>query len=364
MKNKSLKAIGLMSGTSMDGIDVALIESDGFFLKKEDKSLFYPYLPIFKAKLRRLISNPSLESYLSIEVAKELTQFHIEAVQNFLKKYNIKSKEVDLIGFHGHTILHNPDKKITWQIGDPDLLQKETNIKVVSDLRNIDIQKGGQGAPLAPIYHHALLKEYFNDEVIFMNIGGVCNITYVTQGENNLIAGDICFGNAPMDDLIHKNTGKNFDYNGNIAKKGKVNLQLLEEFLELDFFQQKFPKSIDRNEFDFYLKKINNLSLEDALATLIDIMAQSLERSLQFLPTRPKNIIIAGGGANNNFLIERIKEVTNLQILNPKDFNINIDFVEAELFGFLAIRHVYDLPFSFAKTTGCSTIYQKNKQPH
>lgn len=350
--NKYLTAIGLMSGTSMDGIDVALISSDGFSVEKENQFLFYPYSKIFQNKLRKLIENPNLDSKLSLEVAYQLTQIHIRAVQEFLEKYNLKAKDIDLIGFHGHTILHRPEKKLTWQIGDTDLLEKTTQIKVISDLRNIDIQKGGQGAPLAPIYHHALLKDNFDKEVIFMNIGGVANITYVTKNENNLIAGDICFGNAPMDDLIYKKLGKSFDKNGDIARKGQIDIKLSDKFLKLDFFQQQFPKSIDRNEFTKYLKEFDNIDLSDALATLIDIMAKSLNKSLDLLPNKPQNIIIAGGGAKNIFLMEKIQEITNLEIINPKNFNINIDAVEAELFAFLAIRHYYNLPFSFSGTTG------------
>ena len=345
-----------MSGTSMDGVDVALIESNGFSIKKENKFLFSTYPKTFQKNLRNLIDNPSLDSKLSLNVTKELTKIHIKAVQEFLKKYNLKSEDIDLIGFHGHTILHNPDQKLTWQIGDIALLEERVGIKVIGDLRNIDIKKGGQGAPLAPIYHHALLKEYFNEEVIFMNIGGVSNITYVTKDENDMLTGDICFGNAPMDDLIYKNLGKNFDESGIIARKGKVNLELSDKFLKLEFFQKTFPKSIDRNEFNNHLIMLDGLSLEDALATLIDIIAKSLKISLELLPKKPKKIIIAGGGAKNIFMIEKIKEITSLEILDAKDFNINIDAVEAELFAFLAIRHFYHLPFSFSGNNNSNAL--------
>jgi anhydro-N-acetylmuramic acid kinase len=347
--NKYIKAIGLMSGTSMDGIDVALIESDGFSIKKENKFLFLPYSKIFQKKLRELINNPSLNSKLSLDVTKQITKIHIEAVQKFIKKYNLDYKYIDLIGFHGHTILHRPDQKLTWQIGDCRLLEKVLNIKVVGDLRNVDIKNGGQGAPLAPIYHHALLKDYFSEEVIFMNIGGVANITYVTEGANDLIAGDICFGNAPMDDLVYKKLGKNFDKSGEIARNGKINLNLSDEFLRLEFFKRSFPKSIDRNEFSSYLDRFNDLELNDALASLVDIISKSLIKSLDLLPKKPKKIIISGGGAKNIFLLEKIAEITGLEILNAKNFNINIDSVEAELFAFLAIRNFYNLPLSYAK---------------
>jgi anhydro-N-acetylmuramic acid kinase len=349
-----LKAIGLMSGTSMDGVDVALIESDGFFIKNIHKFLFYPYPKIFQNKLRLLIANPSLDSKLSISVSRELTKIHIQAVKDFLEKYNLEAKNIDLIGFHGHTILHRPENKLTWQIGDIKLLEEKTNIRTIGDLRNIDIQKGGQGAPLAPIYHHTLINKYFDEDVIFMNIGGVTNITYVTQDENKMLAGDICFGNAPMNDLLYKKLGKDFDNNGNIARKGKINLELSNKFLKLDFFQQKFPKSIDRNEFIEYLKEFDDLDLPNALATLVNIIARSVKISLNLLPHKPKKIIITGGGAKNLFLVEKIQEITNLEIIKSKDLNINNDMVEAELFAFLAIRHFYNLPFSFPGTTGAN----------
>jgi anhydro-N-acetylmuramic acid kinase len=352
MKNRFLKAIGLMSGTSMDGVDVALLESDGLSIKRKNKFLYFPYPKSFQNKLRKLIIKPSLNSNLSLNVQKELTYFHIEAVKIFLKKYNLQSEDIDLIGFHGHTILHKVEQNLTWQIGDIDLLEKNTGIKTIGDLRNIDVKQGGQGAPLAPIYHHVLIRDYFDEEVIFMNIGGVINITYVTKDENKMLAGDICFGNAPMNDLIHKKLGKEFDNNGEIARKGLVNQKLSQEFLDIDFFQKKIPKSIDRNEFSHLLKKFDNLKLEDALATLIDIIAKSLEKSLNLLPKRPKKIIITGGGVKNIFMMDKIKKITNLKIINPKDLNIDVDAVEAELFSFIAIRHYYNLPFTFFGTTG------------
>lgn len=353
MRNNFIKAIGLMSGTSMDGIDVALIESDGFSLRKENKFLFFPYSKLFQIKLQKLTSKPNLDSKLYLDVNKELTELHIEAVQKFLLQYNLKSEDIDLVGFHGHTILHKPDQKLTWQIGDIKLLEQRLQIKTIGDLRNIDIKKGGQGAPLAPIYHHTLIKDFINEDVIFMNLGGVANITYVTKDEAKMIAGDICFANAPLNDLVSKKTGQNFDKDGNIARRGRVNQELANKFLKLDFFYQKFPKSIDRNEFNKYLKEFNQLELSDALATLIYILAESINKSLDLLPTKVRKIIISGGGANNIFMMEQISKITKLEILDAKDFNINIDAIEAELFAFLAIRASYNLPFSFIGTTGC-----------
>jgi len=357
MNNNFIKAIGLMSGTSMDGIDVALIESDGFSLKRENKFLFYPYPKLFQIKLQKLISKPALDSKLSLDVTKELTEFHIEAVQKFLLKYNLKSEDIDLVGFHGHTILHKPEEKLTWQIGDIKLLEERLQIKIMGDLRNIDVQKGGQGAPLAPIYHHALIRDLIDEDIIFMNLGGVANITYVTKDENKMIAGDICFANAPLNDMVFRKLGQNFDKNGDIARKGQINQELANKFLKLDFFYKKFPKSIDRNEFNSHLKDFDKLELSDALATLIYILVESVNKSLDLLPAKVKKIIISGGGANNIFMIEQISKITGLEILDAKNFNINIDSVEAELFAFLAIRVFYNLPFSFSGTTGCNTNF-------
>jgi anhydro-N-acetylmuramic acid kinase len=346
-----------MSGTSMDGIDVAMIKSDGFSLYRPNCCLFIPYSSNFKVKLAKLVQNPSLESDLYNETEKEFVQLNIVAVKEFLKKFNLNSSDIDLIGFHGHTILHQPTKRLTWQIGDKTLLSKGVNIKVINDLRNIDIKLGGQGAPLSPIYHHALFKEFANN-LIVINIGGVCNITYISEDEKDLIAGDVCFGNAPMDDLMFKFTGKYFDEDGGMAKNGKINHNIANKFLNLDFFYEDFPKSIDRNEFLEHLDIFDDLELSDALITMIYIIAKSIKNSLSFFPTKVKKIAICGGGVKNKTLIDMITELTNLELLQDIDFNS--DSLEAEAFAFLAIRYYNDLSFSFKKTTGAKTI--KNRK--
>jgi anhydro-N-acetylmuramic acid kinase len=353
-ENKIKTAIGLMSGTSMDGIDVALIKSDGENITEKSINSYYPYNPKIKILLLDLINKPltSLEKIKQIE--SEVTQANIDSVLKFLKEHQIKKNQVDLIGFHGQTILHNPKENITWQIGDAQKLASATNINVVADFRKKDILFGGQGAPLVPIYHLALLKEY-KKPIIVLNIGGVANITYIEDDQpENLIAFDVCFGGAPMDDLIKEKTGKDFDKNGTLAQKGQIDQTLAEKFLSIDFFSKKPPKSLDRNQFQQILTNFKKLKLEDSLATLSFILSKAIEESLKFLPKKPLEIIICGGGRNNKTIVNNISKTTNIKITNIDDLGINGDSVEAEAFGFLAIRNVLNLPISYPRTTGIS----------
>ena len=350
--NKIKTAIGLMSGTSMDGIDVALIKSDGKNIISRDKFIYYPYSTKTRNIIKKLINN-NFSSLLEIKEAElEITKKHIEFTLQFIKEYNLSTKEIDIIGFHGHTILHDPDKKITWQIGNAQMLASETGINVVADFRIKDIVFGGNGAPLVPIYHKALFQDHYKP-IIVLNIGGVSNLTYIeNNNENDLIAFDVCFGNAPIDDLVFKKTGMHFDLDGKLSKKGKINLDLAHRFLTLDYFKKKAPKSLDRNQLYKSLEKIKKLKLENALATMCYIIAKALEISLKQLPKCPKEIIVCGGGRKNTTIMNLISDVTKIKTISVEEIINNGGGVEAEAFAFLAIRNLMELPISFKKTTG------------
>ena len=349
--SKIFRAIGLMSGTSLDGIDLALIESDGFEYIKLIGSDYFEYQNNFRQNLRDLIfQNPTLEGIKKIE--NEITILHANLVNNFLKKNNLKASDIDLIGFHGQTIFHQPANKITWQIGNSQLLALMTGIKTIGDFRVRDVLEGGQGAPLVPIYHYYLFSKLLKPTLI-LNIGGVANLSYFDENLESLQAFDTCFGNAPANDLMHKKFQKEFDENGDLAKSGKINLELINKILEHKVFHQTLPKSFSRNDFDEALAPLQGLEPQDILACYSQIFAEVLANDIKLFSKKPKQIIVCGGGAYNKNLLDILqKKLVDIKILTAQEVGFNVDSIEAEAFAFLAIRRILNLPISFKKTTG------------
>lgn len=341
-----------MSGTSMDGVDLSFIESDGKKVIKNILDDYVPYDDAFKEKLRHIIQTSASHEDIS-QIENELTILHGDFVNNFLKKNNIKAQDIDLISFHGHTILHDVEAKKTWQIGDCQLLANMCHINVVGDFRKVDVANNGQGAPLVPIYHFNLLQEN-NDPIATLNIGGISNITYFdNDNEHDIIAFDVCFGNAPLDDLVKAHSDHNYDIDGKLARSGTIDLSIANAILDNQIFAQRPPKSFDRDEFKNSLKLINKLTLNDALATLSYIHAKALDLNLAFLPQRPKKLYLCGGGRKNKFLVEQLKlHLHNIDIINIDDIGHNGDTIESSAFAYLGIRSLLKLPISFPKTTG------------
>lgn len=345
-------AIGLMSGTSMDGIDLALIESDG---QKIINRKFFEYLPYnqeIKNHLNNIIYNrPTLAEIKHVE--KELTHLHYDFVNNFLKKKKLDPKKIDLVAFHGHTIFHNPKHHSTWQLGNAHLLAHHTKINVVADFRTNDVSLGGQGAPLVPIYHFYLFANEKKPCAV-LNIGGISNITYFADdNENNIQAFDTCFGNAPLDDLMKEKFGLDFDNNGKISKKGKADVILANHILQNEIFYTKPPKSYDRDDFAVLLSPINNLKPEDALATFAYMHAKAIKINLDFFKKDPKEIFVCGGGRKNKAIMDELKkQLKGIDIKTVEDIGLNGNAIEAEAFAFLGIRRLLNLPISFPKTTG------------
>jgi anhydro-N-acetylmuramic acid kinase len=350
--SKIFKAIGLMSGTSMDGIDLALIESDGKDHIKRHNFDYQEYNKEFKTRLNNIIyQNPTLEEIKLIE--NELTILHAKLVNDFLKKNSIDPREIDVIAFHGHTILHNPQHGITWQIGNSHLLSHLTEIDVISDFRARDVALEGQGAPLVPIYHFYAFHNQTHPTAV-LNIGGISNITYFDgEHEDEIMAFDVCFGNAPLDDLMKKKLGRDFDNNGEIAKKGNVDFLLADRILQNEIFYKKPPKSFDRDDFAEIISPINNLKIEDALATFVYMHAKAIDVNLSFLPKRPSEIFVCGGGRRNVALIDEMKKhIISTKVRLVDEIGFNGDAIEAEAFAFLGIRSLVGLPISFKNTTG------------
>ncbi len=367
MKKKLYTAIGLMSGTSMDGIDLSVITSDGYheFLNILDD--YYEYNKTLQDQLVRLrdlllTKNDLLQNSEKLrELERNLTLFHADAINQSLKKYN---DPIDLIGFHGQTIFHNPKEKITSQLGDGKLLSQITKKKVVYDFRQADIQNNGQGAPLTPIFHYILSKKFNKNNNIkfpigFLNIGGIANVTKViNNSENfkkNLFAFDVGPGNCLIDEWVRNNSNKKFDKNGILAKAGKVDQLILNQAID-NFKINSYSQSLDIKNFDVSFAR--GLSLEDGCATITDFTAYLIAQGLEHI-SQKKDILflVCGGGRKNNSLINSIKnyllDTNNVTLEIIDKYKVNGDYIESQAFGYLAIRSFLNLPISFKSTTGC-----------
>jgi anhydro-N-acetylmuramic acid kinase len=360
--------IGLMSGTSMDGINATIIETDGKKLNRTNINTIYKYQHQTKTLLLNAIKNTSqfLNNIKQQEVLNKLISIdHAKAVNLTKLKYSSKP---EFIGFHGQTILHNPKLKTTIQLGDSQLLANLTNIDVISNFRSKDMLNGGQGAPIAPIYHQKIIEE-LNIELpcCLINIGGVCNLTY--WDGNQLIGFDVGPGNGLMDIYSQNILGLPFDKNGQIASNGIVNLEIIKEFKKNIFLYKKYPKSLDRLHFiKFYDMVVDKqLSPNDSLSTLLELTIFAIKTAIKQLPIFPKNLVLMGGGQNNKFLVNKLKRIPYLNCYTSDQLNLPGEMIEAELIGYLAARTLFNLPYTFPKTTGVNKpccggiIYKKNK---
>ena len=355
-------AIGLMSGTSMDGIDAALLKSDGQNEIEIIGHLSYAYPAVFRSKLKQSLDKvvgvtkrvELPENVSSLE--RELTLEHAAIVDQLLKKYSILPSKVDLVGFHGQTILHRPDIGLTIQLGDGPLLARKCGIDVVFDLRSNDMKHGGQGAPLVPVYHQALaqkLKDKLDFPVAFINIGGISNLTFVGK-DNELYAFDCGPGNGLIDQWMFLKTGSPMDRNGEAGLRGTVDEKIVNSYANHPFFSNKKPGSLDWRSFKPLLN--DAISLEDGAASLSFITAYGIVNSFRHLPMLPKTLVVSGGGVHNGAIMKALKQLTQkngIIILTARSLGLCSDFLEAEAWAYLAIRSIYQLPITFPTTTGC-----------
>jgi anhydro-N-acetylmuramic acid kinase len=332
---KVYRAIGLMSGTSLDGVDAALIETDGYAHVEPLKFVSLPYDKEVKAKVRGCLGLKDPADIRVREAALLLTLRHIEAVRKLQAK-------ADVIGFHGQTIMHDPGNRFTLQIGDAEMLARETGVDVVSDFRSADVKAGGQGAPFLPLYHKARAEaSKLKIPVAVLNIGGVGNVTYI--GEDDILAFDTGPGNALIDDHVSEVLGIDFDEGGKIAAQGNVNEKVLNALLAHPFFELKPPKSLDRNAFD-----AGNADV----ATLTAFTVQSMKKALQWLPEQPKEWLVTGGGRHNAFMMRELQKALGAPVKPVEEYGWNGDAMEAEGFGYLAVRSLLKEPLSLPTTTG------------
>ena len=354
---KIYTALGLMSGTSMDGVDASIIQTDGKSKYKPilDKYFKYPEriyndLTMLRDKIETLEDLKKYQKQTK-SIEKDITIFHGEIVETILKKTKLN---VDFLGFHGQTIYHNANEKTSKQLGDGKLLSKLTKKKVVYDFRKNDLKNGGQGAPLTPIFHQLLtIIRKIDLPVCFINLGGIANITilenYISddQTTDSIISYDIGPANCLIDAWIRKKSKKKFDNKGLIAKSGKVHQNILNK--EIDKINHSVQKiTFDIKDFDLSFAK--SLSLSDGAATLTEFTAQLLSSSIKFTKKIKSRVILCGGGRKNKFLVQKLKKI-NKNIESIDEYGIDGDFVESQAFGYLAIRSFLKLPISFPETT-------------
>jgi anhydro-N-acetylmuramic acid kinase len=360
---KKYTSLGLMSGTSGDGVDASLINSNGIDQFELIKDKYFEYDPtIYRDihKLKEKIFNKNDLEKLSDEILdleRNITFFHAKIVKDF--KFNNKDY---LVGFHGQTIYHNSKKKISKQIGDGKLLNQITNKKIIYDFRKNDILNGGQGAPLTPIFHQLLTTQNkIKLPICFLNIGGISNITAIKKKGSSLelFSKDLGPGNCLIDNWVRKNSNKNFDKDSELSLAGKTDVIILEQAREL-YLNRVDKKTLSFDTSDFDISFARGLSLEDGAATLTDftanIIGNEISSSILSFDKKIKDILICGGGRKNKVLLNKIQENLSLDI-NIKlidDYGIDGDFIESQAFAFLAIRSYLSLPISFPGTTGCS----------
>ena len=347
----SINALGLMSGTSLDGVDIALIKTDGNeeIILKYSKT--YPYNQSLVDSIKIFINSRKNIKQTSLLI----TKFHAKSINSFIKNYNLNSNEIDIIGFHGQTIFHSPNQKWTWQMGDGKYLSSLVRIPVISNFRYRDICLGGQGAPLIGIWHKALLNNLNNIKYpcVFLNIGGVSNITYIEQKNNIPYSFDIGIGNGPLDFIMQKFYNKNFDENGKISLHGEINYQSINNILNDPWFKIAPPKSIDKNYLNNLLfLNINHLNPEDQAATISRLITMQLKESFKFFSLKPNSLYVSGGGVKNLAMMKGISEGYSGILLSLDDNNWNADAMEAQAFAYLAVKSIKSLPYTFNKTTG------------
>ena len=353
-----VRAIGLMSGTSLDGVDIALLETDGERIAAFGPTGYRPYTDDERGLLRQalaegvgLTARDERPGVLA-EADAFVTNAHAETVETFLRDTGIARTDVAVVGFHGQTVLHRPGERLTVQIGDGEGLAKRLGMTVAYDFRAADVAAGGQGAPLVPVFHQALARTLSRPHPIaVLNVGGVANITWVDGGDP--IACDTGPGNALIDDFMRARTGEPLDRDGDQAARGRVHDDFVARVLTHDFFAQPYPKSLDRNAFAFANIGLPDFAVADGAATLSALTAAAVARVVPLLPQPPKSFIVSGGGARNPTLVRMLAErLKPARVETAHAIGWASDSLEAQAFAYLAVRTMNGLPITFPKTTG------------
>lgn len=350
---KQLLGLGLMSGTSLDGVDAALVGTDGKAISALGASQTKPYPDSLRTDLRGLLGDGVKDQGMVSAVERRLTDFHAGAVADLLDQAGLAADEIDVLGFHGHTILHRPGQGLTRQIGDGARLAALTGIAVVNDFRSADVAAGGQGAPLVPLFHAALAKG-LERPLAVLNLGGVGNVTWIGGGfRERLLAFDTGPGNALIDDWALRHTGRPMDRDGALAAAGTVGQEAVCAFLDHPYFMAPPPKSLDRDDFAaLAMDLVKNLSPQDGAATLTAFTVASVVVAAGHFPRRPKRWLVCGGGRRNPRIMSGLATVLEAPVQPVDGEGWNGDALEAQAFAFLAVRSLRGLPLSLPGTTG------------
>lgn len=354
---KTFRAIGLMSGTSMDGIDIALVESDGAHEISFGPTFAVDYPAAFKARIetglddaKAIVAREDRPGGLAA-LERAITDHHARAVGQFLQTLGLVASDIHFIGFHGQTVLHRPGEGVTVQLGLGKALADATGIETVFDMRAADMKAGGQGAPLIPVFHQALARGLADEgPVCFVNIGGISNITHVDG--DTCIAFDTGPGNALIDQWVQQEAGIPYDSGGTVASEGRVLAPVVERYLNNPFFDRDGPKSLDRN--DFGPLESGTADLADGARSLARITAEAIALARGHLPNQPKRWIVSGGGRLNTIIMDDLAEILAGAVVETAEAaGFDGDMMEAQAFGYLAIRAKLGLPLTFPATTGC-----------
>jgi anhydro-N-acetylmuramic acid kinase len=354
----AVQAIGLMSGTSLDGVDVAAITTDGERILEFGPTGYRAYAEAEKALLRQALadaaslSDRSLRPGALAQAETLVTRAHGDALQDYFADNGVSASSVEVVGFHGQTVLHRPDRRLTVQIGDGRSLARRIGVPVAFDFRAADVAAGGQGAPLVPVFHAALAQNLDRPRPIaVLNVGGVANVTYCDG--DTIVACDTGPGNALLDDFMHARTGRAFDTGGAKAARGQVDEAFVAQALRHSFFDAAPPKSLDRNTFAFVSAGLAQAATADGAATLTAFTAAAVARVVPLLPRPPRTWVIAGGGAHNPVLLSMLGERLAPATVEPADaLGWSGDALEAQAFAYLAVRTLRGLPITFPTTTG------------
>lgn len=337
-------AIGLMSGTSLDGVDAAVIRTDGLQELEIGPGLCLPYPDDFRRRLARCLGQANVDAALQAQ----LTDFHAVAVRRLLSETGLAANDLEVVGFHGQTLLHAPAQKMTVQMGDGQRLADQIGAAVVGGFRLADVAAGGQGAPLVPLYHQALAAA-LRKPVAILNIGGVANLTFMAV-DGEILAFDTGPGGALLDDWMREKTGAPFDRDGRVALSGKADRDLLAQWMGHPYFAQPAPKSLDRNA--FAVRELSRLSVEDGAATLVTFTATAVLKGFTLLPETPHRLLVAGGGRKNLAFLAGLRETLPCPVDPVEVMGWDGDMLEAQAFAYLAVRSLRGLPLTLPSTTG------------
>lgn len=345
-----VRAIGVISGTSMDAIDVALIETDGERVEICGAARSYPYPEPLRSELVEFLKRPErAETDPLSDLETKVTDAHVAAVRQMMEACRLDRSTVGLVGMHGQTVYHRPERRFTRQLLDGARAASALGIDVVARFRNADMAAGGQGAPLAPLYHRAL-SDGLERPLIVLNLGGVANVTYISDAHT--IAFDTGPASALLDDFVRRRIGAAYDEDGRLAAAGTVDEFVLAQLLDNPFFRRTPPKSLDRNDFHLFASAVDTLDDADGAATLSAFTVEATCRCIDHLPGRPVRWLVTGGGRHNRTFMEGFRKALGVPVEPVETVGWDGDFLEAELFGFLAVRSVKGLPLSLPSTTG------------